>query len=57
MLAYAAQGVTGEEEGNAVTKIRAQLKRGDEALEGLFGAVKKVVAGKRLKRTQPCNPL
>lgn len=53
MLAYAAQGVTGEEEGGSVTEIRAQLKRADEALEGLAALVEELVATQSLKPAQP----
>jgi len=53
MLAYAAQGVTGEEEGGSVTEIRAQLKRTDEALEGLAALVEELVATQSLKPAQP----
>ncbi|HXG53719.1 MAG TPA: hypothetical protein VNN77_20135 [candidate division Zixibacteria bacterium] len=35
MLAYAAQGATGEEEGGAPSEVREQLKRSERALEGL----------------------
>ena len=35
MLAYAAQGVSGEEESGSTREIRTQLGRFDEALEGL----------------------
>ena len=53
MLAYAAQGVTGEEEGGSATEIRAQLKRADEALEGLAALAEELVATKNLKPAQP----
>jgi len=53
MLAYAAQGVTGEEEGGSATEIRAQLKRTDEALEGLAALAEELVATKNLKPAQP----
>lgn len=53
MLAYAAQGVTGEEEGGSVTEIRSQLKRADEALEGLAELFKEVVATWALKPAEP----
>ncbi len=53
MLAYAAQGVTGEEEGGSATEIRAQLKRAEEALEGLAALVEELVATKSLKPAQP----
>jgi len=53
MLAYAAQGVTGEEEGGSVTEIRAQLKRAEEALEGLAELFKEVVATRGLKPPEP----
>ena len=52
MLAYAAQGVTGEEEGGSATEIRAQLKRTDEALEGLAALAEELVATKNLKPAQ-----
>ena len=48
MLAYAAQGVTGEEEGGSATEIRAQLKRSDGALAGLTSLLKAAVKKKRL---------
>ncbi len=53
MLAYAAQGVTGEEEGGSGMEIRAQLKRSEEALEGLAGLVKELVAARGLEPAQP----
>ena len=53
MLAYAAQGVTGEEEGGSATEIRAQLKRTEEALEGLAALFEELVATKSLKPAQP----
>ena len=53
MLAYAAQGVTGEEEGGSATEIRAQLKHTDEALEGLAALAEELVATKNLKPVQP----
>ena len=53
MLAYAAQGVTGEEEGGSTTEIRAQIKRADEALDGLAELFKEVVATKNLKPAEP----
>jgi len=53
MLAYAAQGVTGEEEGGSATEIRAQLKRAEEALEGLAGLFKEVVATRGLEPAEP----
>ena len=53
MLAYAAQGVTGGEEGGSVTEIRAQLKRAEEALEGLAELFKEVVATRGLKPPEP----
>lgn len=53
MLAYAAQGVTGEEEGGSTTEIRAQLKRTDEALEGLAALAEELVATKNLRPAQP----
>ena len=53
MLAYAAQGVTGEEEGGSATEIIAQLKRAEEALEGLAALVEELIATKELKPAQP----
>jgi thioredoxin-like negative regulator of GroEL len=53
MLAYAAQGVTGEEEGGSATEIRTQLKRTDEALEGLAALAEELVATKNLEPAQP----
>ena len=53
MLAYAAQGVTGEEEGGSTTEIRAQLKRTDEALEGLAALAEELIATKNLRPAQP----
>lgn len=52
MLAYAAQGVTGDEEGGSGTEIRAQLKRSDGALEGLASLLKVAVKRKRLGPAQ-----
>jgi hypothetical protein len=53
MLAYAAQGVTGEEEGGSATEIRTQLKRSEEALKGMAALVEELVATRGLKPTQP----
>lgn len=53
MLAYAAQGVTGEEEGGSGMEIRAQLKRFEAALEGLAELFKELVAVRDLKPAQP----
>ena len=53
MLAYAAQGVSGEEEGGSATEIRAQLKHCEEALEGLAALVEELVATRSLKPAQP----
>jgi len=53
MLAYAAQGVTGEEASSSGTEIRVQLKRSDCALEGLAGLVKELVTARGLEPTQP----
>ncbi len=52
MLAYAAQGVTGEEAGSPGTEIRAQLKRSDGALEGLASLLKTAVKKKRLGQAE-----
>ena len=48
MLAYAAQGATGEETGSSGTEIRTQLKRADGALDGLTSLLKAAVKKKRL---------
>ena len=53
MLAYAAQGVTGEEEGGSATEISAQLKCAEAALEGLAALVEELIATKDLKPAQP----
>jgi len=52
MLAYAAQGVTGEEASSSGTEIRVQLKRSDCALEGLASLLKAAVKKKRLGQAQ-----
>lgn len=50
MLAYAAQGLSGdEEEGSSATEIRKQLQRSDEALDGLSGLLRSVVEEKKLQ--------
>lgn len=49
MLAYAAQGVSGDEEEGAPSEIREQLKRSDEALDGLAALLTGVVGGKKLE--------
>lgn len=49
MLAYAAQGLSGDEEAGSATEIREQLSRSDEALEGLAGVMRSVVEEKKLR--------
>ena len=51
MLAYAAQGVAGDEEGGS-TEIRARLKRSDGALEGLASLLKAAVKKKKLGQAE-----
>ena len=52
MLAYAAQGVTGEEASSSGTEIRVQLKRSDGALEGLASLLQAAVKKKKLGQAQ-----
>ena len=52
MLAYAAQGATGEETGSSGAEIRAQLKCSDRALEGLASLLQAAVRKKRLGQAQ-----
>jgi len=52
MLAYAAQGVAGDEEGGS-TEIRAQLKRSAGALDGLADLFRELVAARGLEPTEP----
>lgn len=49
MLAYAAQGLSGDEEGGSTSEVREQLRRSDQALEGLAGLLRRVVEEKRLQ--------
>ena len=49
MLAYAAQGVSGEEESGSRGEIREQLKRSDDALEGLAGLLRSVVENNKIE--------
>ncbi len=49
MLAYAAQGLTGNEEGGSVTAIREQLERAQGVLNGLAALLKDLVEKKKLK--------
>ncbi|MBI2361309.1 MAG: hypothetical protein HYV04_20780 [Deltaproteobacteria bacterium] len=55
MLAYAAQGVSGEEEEGRATEIRMQLKRSDDALEGLARLLRGLVRNKKLKPAGQCQ--
>ena len=55
MLAYAAQGVSGEEEEGGATEIREQLKRSDDALEGLARLLRGLVKNKKLKPAGQCQ--
>jgi hypothetical protein len=52
MLAFAAQGATGEEEAGPATEIRSQLKHTETALEELAGLVREVVTTKGLEPAQ-----
>ncbi|MGH7772281.1 MAG: hypothetical protein ACREQA_08575 [Candidatus Binatia bacterium] len=49
MLAYAAQGVTGDEENGPSTEIRDQLSRAENALEGLADLFWQAVQKKKLE--------
>jgi len=49
MLAYAAQGVSGDEEGGSGTEIREQLSRAESALEGLVDLLRQAVQTKKLE--------
>jgi len=53
MLAYAAQGLSGNEEGGSVTAIREQLERADGALDGLADRLEDLVEKKKLKPAAP----
>jgi len=53
MLAYAAQGLSGNEEGGSVTAIREQLEQSNRALNGLPDAIKTLVEKKKLKPAVP----
>ena len=55
MLAYAAQGVSGEEDEGRATEIREQLKRSDDALEGLARLLRGLVKNKKLKPAGQCQ--
>ncbi len=49
MLAYAAQGLSGEEGSGSTAEVREQLHRSDKALEGLTELLKSVTKGKKIK--------
>jgi len=49
MLAYAAQGVTGEEEGGSATEVRDQLSRAENALGGLVDLLRQAVQTEKLE--------
>lgn len=49
MLAYAAQGLSGDEESGSATEIREQLARAEDALEGLSDLLRRSVEAKRLE--------
>lgn len=53
MLAYAAQGVSGEEDGGSAAEIRAQLKRCEDALEGLAALFEELIRARGLKPAEP----
>jgi hypothetical protein len=52
MLAYAAQGVTGEEEGGSVAAIRDHLSRADEALGNIVNLLRQAVQAETLEAAQ-----
>jgi len=49
MLAYAAQGLSGDEEGGPSAEIRKQLSRAESALEGLVDLLRQAVQTRRLE--------
>ena len=49
MLAFAAQGLSGDEASASVTQIRAELTRSGQAMDGLAAALTAVVAAKGLR--------
>ena len=53
MLAYAAQGVAGDEEGGSGTEIRTQLKHSENALDGLASLFQSLVDEQGLRPTEP----
>lgn len=48
MLAYAAQGVSGEEQAGEGSEIREQLRRSDEAINGVAGLMRELIEAKKL---------
>ena len=48
MLAFAAQGLSGDEASASVTQIRAELTRSGQAMDGLAAALAAVVAARSL---------
>ena len=56
MLAYAAQGVSGEEEGGSATEIRGQLSRADNALDGLADLLRQAAQTKKLEPAARYRP-
>ncbi len=57
MLAYAAQGVSGDEESGSTSEIRTQLGRFDEALEGLAGLLEQAILANGPNATKPQGPM
>ena len=53
MLAYAAQGVSGDEEAGSGTEIRTQLEHSEDALAGLSGLLQALVDEKGLQPAEP----
>ena len=53
MLAYAAQGVSGVEEGGSSTEIHTQLKRCEDAVDGLAPLFEELVAARGLEPAKP----
>ena len=49
MLAFAAQGLSGDEASASVTQIRAELTRSGQAMDGLAAALAAVVTAKGLR--------
>lgn len=49
MLAYAAQGVSGEGETGEGSDVRGQLRRSDEAIDGVAGLMREVIDAKKIE--------